>query len=221
MRRMNSVATPGVYYSYCAVFQRPVELASVSGPCAQQCSAPVVYPSCASGYHRRALSQLPLLLHPRSGSALRCGRTLRSLVCSATATESERESCTQVVCNMLRLATNLPKCPIYAGPASARASLPKNFDAAGTEPRLYDWYVPLEPGLSLSSCKGMLIHLEHMQCYSLEYTPVFFQCFGAWHSGGNRMASSSQMSQPLAGHSPCLCHRQMSLAGCTWAMQCL
>ena len=86
---MTTVAAPDVYYHCRALLQRRVELASVSGPCAPQCRALVVYPSCASGYHRRAPSPLSQHLQPRSGPALRCGRTLRSLVCSAAATESE------------------------------------------------------------------------------------------------------------------------------------
>ena len=86
MRRMNTVATPGLYHNCRAVLQRPAELVSVSASCAQ-CNVPIVYPSCASGHHRRALSQFPQRLHVRSGPVLQCGRTFETLVCSATATE--------------------------------------------------------------------------------------------------------------------------------------
>lgn len=131
MRRMNTVATPGVYHHCRALLQRRVELASVSGPCTQQCSAPLVYPSCASGYHRRAPSQL-LHLHSRSGPALRCGRTLRTLVSSAAATESEGLETYSLLNHwtngLLETLTQATKVPPQS-PHSRRSCICKNFPA--------------------------------------------------------------------------------------------
>lgn len=88
MRPMNSIAAPGLYFNCSALFQRRVDIASVSSPCAHRL-APLVYPSCASGYHRRALSQLSQRLHVGYGSAFQYSPTSGAVVSSATATESE------------------------------------------------------------------------------------------------------------------------------------
>ena len=211
---MNTVATPGVYHHCRALLQRRVELASASGPCAQQRIAPLVCSSCASGYHRRALSRLPEHFHPRSGSTLRCGRTFKSLVCSATATESERRQTTGSLTTLtLDYQLTLTICCFTQVLHLQELPCPKILMQLVLS---HGCMTGTSWPISARALPWMLLHL------ALQPLPhICFETFGAWHSGGNRMASFNQMNLPLAGPFPCPCHRQTSQADCIWAMQCL
>lgn len=116
MRRMNAFVAPSAIHD-CHNLLRCATAAAGSArvikPCARSV-APVVYPSSASGYIRRAPSLRWACRTNGADSANSChGRSLRIVTCSATLTGSA---------------------------APTRKTLPKNFDAAGTEQRLYDWW---------------------------------------------------------------------------------
>ena len=89
MRRMSTFKAPNIVRDCRGLLRWRVEAEVARGntTCARSV-APLVHPSCSSGYHRRAPSLLWGRQAPNASTAdYRCGRPQRTLTCSATLSE--------------------------------------------------------------------------------------------------------------------------------------
>lgn len=124
-----------------------------------------------------------------------------------------------------------------ASPASQRTELPKNFDPAASEQRLYDWCAAVwhkKQGTEvLSGCAPLLIialprpasaphniHTTHTHVYTHKNANARGERRPA--AGGSRAATLRQRPRRWRAKSRtlCRCHRPTLQAGCTWGTRC-
>ena len=156
--------------------------AHVTTPCARSV-APLVHPSTVSGYLRRAPTFHWLHQIDGAGSVdFRCRRSQQTFTCTATVTESERSNELFPLSMSYLHPTRTPfivcRCGTDAVPT--RKTLPKNFDVAGTEQRLYDWY---EEAFVLLPFR---LHIAEQACLSVPCNQQASSQLVTWQVGAKR-----------------------------------